>query len=71
MICVTIVRESRRLTRSDMLNPSPGNGDCLPFRPGNRKPGMTVVDLTAAVRPSRFQRQGRARECAVAPPGKF
>jgi 3-dehydroquinate dehydratase / shikimate dehydrogenase len=43
----------------------------LPFHPGYLKPGMTVVDLTAGDRPSRFQREARSRGCALVTPGRL
>lgn len=45
--------------------------DGLPFHPGFLKPGMTVVDLTAGLRPSPFQREAADRGCAVVTPSRL
>jgi shikimate 5-dehydrogenase len=47
------------------------DGSDLPLHPGYLKPGMTVVDLTAGERPSRFLREAQARGCAVVSPGRL
>ena len=46
-------------------------GSDLPLHPGYLKPGMVVVDLTADLRPSKFQREAESRGCAVVPPGRI
>jgi 3-dehydroquinate dehydratase / shikimate dehydrogenase len=43
----------------------------LPLHPGYLKPGMTVVDLTAGERPSRFLREAVTRGCAVVTPDRL
>jgi 3-dehydroquinate dehydratase/shikimate dehydrogenase len=43
----------------------------MPFHPGYLKPGMTIVDLTAGVRPSPFQREAQSRGCAIVTPGRL
>ena len=45
--------------------------DGLPFHPGFLKPGMTVVDLTAGLRPSQFLLEAADRGCAVVTPGRL
>lgn len=45
--------------------------DELPFHPGYLKPSMTVVDLTAGLRPSRFLREAEARFCGVVSPQRL
>jgi 3-dehydroquinate dehydratase/shikimate dehydrogenase len=42
-----------------------------PLHPGYLKPGMTVVDLTAGVRPSQFLRDAQTRGCAVVSPDRL
>jgi 3-dehydroquinate dehydratase / shikimate dehydrogenase len=44
-------------------------GDEMPFHPGFLKPSMTVVDLTADVRPTKFLREAEERKCIVVSPG--
>src|SRR5262245_27013641 len=46
-------------------------GHEMPLHPGYLKPGMTVVDLTAAGQPSRFQQEAQMRGCAVVSPGRI
>jgi 3-dehydroquinate dehydratase/shikimate dehydrogenase len=46
-------------------------GDELPFHPGFLKPGMTVVDLTADVRPTKFLREAEIRGSIVVSPGRL
>lgn len=45
--------------------------DEMPFHPGYLKSSMVVVDLTAGLQPSRFQREAEARGCAVVTPGRL
>jgi 3-dehydroquinate dehydratase / shikimate dehydrogenase len=45
--------------------------DELPLHPGYLKPGMTVLDLTADVGPTRFLEEAETRLCAVVPPGRL
>jgi len=45
--------------------------DELPIHPGYLKPGMTVLDLTATMRPSRFMAETETRGCAVVTPGRL
>lgn len=51
------------------IDPKP-TGDEMPLHPSYLKPGMTVVDLTADVRPSKFLREATERGCAVVTPGR-
>jgi 3-dehydroquinate dehydratase/shikimate dehydrogenase len=44
--------------------------DDMPLHPGYLKSGMTIVDLTAQVRPSRFQREAETRGCTVVTPAR-
>jgi 3-dehydroquinate dehydratase/shikimate dehydrogenase len=43
----------------------------MPLHPGYLKSGMTIVDLTADVRPSKFLIEAEARGCGVVSPGRL
>jgi shikimate 5-dehydrogenase len=43
----------------------------MPLHPGYLKSGMTVVDLTADVRSSRFLQEAEARGCGIVSPGRL
>jgi len=45
--------------------------DDVPLHPGYLKPGMTVLDLTADVGPTRFMDEAETRLCAVVPTGRL
>lgn len=55
----------------DGAKPANADKDDMPFHPGFLKPGMVVVDLTAGVRPSKFQREAMSRGCGVVTPGRL
>ena len=46
------------------------DADELPLHPGYLKPAMTIVDLAAGVRPSRFLREAASPGCTVVAPGR-
>jgi 3-dehydroquinate dehydratase/shikimate dehydrogenase len=48
-----------------------GDSDELPFHPGYLKPGMTIVDLTAGLRPSKFLREAEIRACGIVTPQRL
>ena len=47
------------------------DGDEMPLHPGYLKPGMTVIDLTANIQPSRFLREAESRGCAIVSPSRL
>jgi len=42
----------------------------MPLHPSYLKSGMTIVDLTASVRPSKFLQEAETRGCGVVTPGR-
>jgi 3-dehydroquinate dehydratase/shikimate dehydrogenase len=50
---------------------SKSDGDELSLHPGYLKPSMTVVDLTAGLRPTEFLNEAAVRSCAVVSPGRI
>jgi len=71
-----VLWEALYVTSHDVLvlgrdGPEPEDASELPLHPGYLKPGMTVVELTAGIRPSQFLREAEARGCAVVSPGRL